>query len=71
MTRSFNYAIKSFIYQPAVDILAQEEKARYTAEEEEKMINILPILTVHVNKYTNKGKKFNCNTIIEAMNNDK
>ena len=41
---------KTCISQPAVDILAREEKARYTAEEEEKRIELLTILTVHVNK---------------------
>ena len=59
--------LKSCISQLVVDILAREEKARYTVEEEEKRIELLTILTVRVNKYTNKGKEFNYNTIIEEM----
>ena len=63
--------LKISISQPVVDILAREEKARYTVEEEEKRIELLIILTVRVNKYTNKGKEFNYNTIIEEMKNYK
>ena len=63
--------LKSCISQPAVAFLAREEKARYNAEEEEKRIELLKILTVHVNKYTNKGEEFNYNTIIEEIKKDK
>ena len=59
--------LKISISQPVVDIVAREEKARYNAEEEEKRIELLTILTVHVNKYTNKGEEFNYNNIIEEI----
>ena len=41
-----------------------EKNARDAAAEEEKRLELLPILTVRVNKYTYKGKNFDYNTLI-------
>ena len=47
------------------------KKGRYTAAEEEKRLELLPILIVYVNKYINKGKEAEYYKLIENINKDK
>ena len=60
---------KEQLEKEATDNIAKN--SRDAGAEEEKRLELIPILTVHVNQYTNKEKEVDYNRLIEETKKDK